>query len=418
LAFMFVISALLMHIGISLYAGALVFEEFFGINVYASILIISVVTGIYTVVGGLKAVVVTETIQTVILLLGAVIVTMLALFKLPEVGINSWGAFMAATKDNQMSMLHTSNEQGFAWYSFLLGYPILGLWYWCSDQTIVQRTLGAKSELDAQQGALFAGLLKTLPVVLMVLPGVLAYVLFKDIIGDQATNTLPVLINELVPTGLRGFISAALLAALMSTIAAALNSAGTLMAMDIAPTFHPKISDAGQVRVGRVTVVVVMVLAMLWSTQGGRFGSIFEALNKMPAQFIAPPIAAVLLWGVFWQRGTRQAGVWTLALGFGGGLIVFLFDLGLEPLGGKQWITEGLNIPFMLQAWWLFCILSVFYFVVSLMTPPPSPEQLEGITWDHPLQVLTRGKITGIGDPRILSAMLLALMLILYLFLA
>jgi SSS family solute:Na+ symporter len=146
LAFMFIMSALLIHIGISLYAGAAVFQQFFGINVYASIVIISVVTAVYTVVGGLRAVVVTETIQAVILLAGAVVVTLLALFSLPEVGIDSFSALKEATREHQLSMLHTSNEEGYAWYAFLLGYPILGLWYWCTDQTIVQRVLGARTE--------------------------------------------------------------------------------------------------------------------------------------------------------------------------------------------------------------------------------------------------------------------------------
>jgi len=287
LAIMFIMSALLIHIGISLYAGAAVFQQFFGINVYASIVIISVVTAVYTVVGGLRAVVVTETIQAVILLLGAVVVTLLALFSLPEVGIDSLSALKEATREHQLSMLHTSNEEGYAWYAFLLGYPILGLWYWCTDQTIVQRVLGARTEKDAQLGALFAGLLKILPLFLMVLPGVFAYVLYHELIGDQAAQTLPVLITQLVPTGIRGIIAAALLAALMSTIAAALNSTGALVAKDIAKHVRPDLSDEAQVRIGRISAVVVMLLAMLWSTQGGRFGSIFEAINKMPAQFIA-----------------------------------------------------------------------------------------------------------------------------------
>jgi SSS family solute:Na+ symporter len=414
LAFMFIMSALLIHIGISLYAGAAVFQQFFGINVYASILIISVVTAIYTVVGGLRAVVVTETIQAVILLAGAVVVTLLALFSLPEVGIDSFSALKEATREHQLSMLHASNEEGYAWYAFLLGYPILGLWYWCTDQTIVQRVLGARTENDAQLGALFAGLLKILPLFLMVLPGVFGYVLYQELIGDQANQTLPVLITQLVPTGIRGIIAAALLAALMSTIAAALNSTGTLVAKDIAKHVRPDLSDAVQVRVGRISAVVVMLLAMLWSTQGGRFGSIFEAINKMPAQFIAPPIATVLLWGVFWRRGTRQAGIFTLALGFGGGLILFVLDLGLGIFGGKQWVTEGLQIPFMMQAWWLFCILSVCYFIVSLLTRAPSPEQVEGITLEHPRQVLFHGKLTGVGDPRFVAGMLLVAMAVLY----
>jgi SSS family solute:Na+ symporter len=414
LAFMFIMSALLIHIGISLYAGAAVFQQFFGINVYASIVIISVVTAVYTVVGGLRAVVVTETIQAVILLAGAVVVTLLALFSLPEVGIDSFSALKEATREHQLSMLHTSNEEGYAWYAFLLGYPILGLWYWCTDQTIVQRVLGARTEKDAQLGALFAGLLKILPLFLMVLPGVFGYVLYHQLIGDQANQTLPVLITQLVPTGIRGIIAAALLAALMSTIAAALNSTGTLVAKDIAPHIRSNLSDETQVRIGRISAVVVMLLAMLWSTQGGRFGSIFEAINKMPAQFIAPPIATVLLWGVFWRRGTRQAGIFTLALGFGGGLILFVLDLGLGVFGGKQWVTEGLQIPFMMQAWWLFCILSVFYFVVSMLTPAPSLEQVKDITWENPRQVLFHGKLTGLGDPRVVAGMLLVAMAILY----
>jgi SSS family solute:Na+ symporter len=414
LAIMFIMSALLIHIGISLYAGAAVFQQFFGINVYASIVIISVVTAVYTVVGGLRAVVVTETIQAVILLLGAVVVTLLALFSLPEVGIDSLSALKEATREHQLSMLHTSNEEGYAWYAFLLGYPILGLWYWCTDQTIVQRVLGARTEKDAQLGALFAGLLKILPLFLMVLPGVFAYVLYHELIGDQAAQTLPVLITQLVPTGIRGVIAAALLAALMSTIAAALNSTGTLVAKDIAKHVRPDLSDEAQVRIGRISAVVVMLLAMLWSTQGGRFGSIFEAINKMPAQFIAPPIATVLLWGVFWRRGTRQAGVFTLALGFGGGLILFVLDLGLGVFGGKQWVTEGLQIPFMMQAWWLFCILSVFYVFVSLLTQAPSLEQVKDITWERPGQVLFHGKLTGVGDPRVVAGMLLVAMAVLY----
>jgi SSS family solute:Na+ symporter len=414
LAIMFIMSALLIHIGISLYAGAAVFQQFFGINVYASIVIISVVTAVYTVVGGLRAVVVTETIQAVILLLGAVVVTLLALFSLPEVGIDSLSALKEATREHQLSMLHTSNEEGYAWYAFLLGYPILGLWYWCTDQTIVQRVLGARTEKDAQLGALFAGLLKILPLFLMVLPGVFAYVLYHELIGDQAAQTLPVLITQLVPTGIRGVIAAALLAALMSTIAAALNSTGALVAKDIAKHVRPDLSDEAQVRIGRISAVVVMLLAMLWSTQGGRFGSIFEAINKMPAQFIAPPIATVLLWGVFWRRGTRQAGVFTLALGFGGGLILFVLDLGLGVFGGKQWVTEGLQIPFMMQAWWLFCILSVFYVFVSLLTQAPSLEQVKDITWERPGQVLFHGKLTGVGDPRVVAGMLLVAMAVLY----
>ena len=246
-AFMSLAAALFIHIGMSLYAGAAVFQQFFGIDVLVSILIISLITLLYTALGGLRAVVVTETIQSGILVLGAITVTVCALWALPEHGIHTFAEFKSALRPGQLNMIHTDNSAGLAWYAVLLGYPVLGIWYWCTDQTIVQRVLGAKSERDAQLGPLLAGYLKILPVFFMVFPGVVGYVLFKDVIGSDSNQTLPVLINELVPTGLRGLISAGILAALMSTIAAALNSSGTLIAADTVKRFRPEISDRKQV---------------------------------------------------------------------------------------------------------------------------------------------------------------------------
>jgi SSS family solute:Na+ symporter len=411
MAVMAIAAALLIHIGISLYAGAAVFEEFFGLNVLASIMMISIVTAIYTVVGGLTAVVVTETIQTVILLGGAILITVLAILALPEAGVNSFAEFRAAAKPDQLSMLHTSNENGFAWYAFLFGYPVLGIWYWCTDQTIVQRALGAKDQFNAQSGALFAGLLKILPLFVMVLPGVCGYILFRDQIGDRASQTLPVLINALVPVGLKGLVAAALLAALMSSIAAALNSAGTLMAVDIVQHFRPGTTDRQQVVIGRMTAIIVMLLAMAWSTQGDKFGSIFEAINKMPAQFLAPPITVVFLWGVFWRRGTKQAAIVTLLGGFLLGFVVFLVDL--PAFGDTQWISDpqrGLGISFMMQAVWGFVIWSTVFVIVSLLTPPPPAEKLAGTTWERPLEVILSGPLIGWNDPRVLAGALLVLM--------
>ncbi len=414
-AVMGIVSALLIHIGISLYAGAAVFQEFLGLDVLASILLISVVTSIYTVVGGLTAVVVTETIQTVILLGGAILTMLLVIFALGDAGIYSMADLQAHVRPNQLSMIHTTNEEGYAWYAFLLGYPILGVWYWCTDQTIVQRVLGAKDVDNAQRGALFAGLLKILPMFLMVFPGVCGYVLFKDQIGEQANKTLPVMINALVPIGLKGLIAAAMLAALMSSIAAALNSAGTLMAVDIVKHFRPSTTDRQQVTIGRVTSVIVMLLAMAWSTQGDKFGSIFEAINKMPAQFLAPPITVVFLWGIFWHRGTKQAAISTLLLGFVLGFVVFLVDL--PAFGTIQWISDpqqGLGVSFMMQAVLSFVIWSVFFVGVSLATPAPPAEKLLETTWASPGEVLFGRSITGLADARVISAMLLGVTAVLY----
>jgi len=347
LAFMAIVAALFIHIGISLYAGAAVFQRFFGVSVVTSIVIISIIVAIYTVLGGLRAVVVTESINTVILITGALSILIFALMALPAHGIHSIAQFRAATKPDQLSMLHQHDSAGLTWYAVLLGYPVLGVWYWCSDQTIVQRVLGAKTERDAQLGPLFAGFLKILPVFLLVLPGVIAYVLFRDQIGTQSNQTLPVLIEQLIPTGLRGLIAAAVLAALMSAMAAALNSSGTLVAVDIVRRLRPAISDRAQVNIGRVSSIVVMLLAMAWSTQGGRFSSIFEAINAI-ASDLAPPITVVFIWGVFWRRGTKEAALTTLVGGFGLGALAFILDLPV--FGTEKIITHGWGIPFLMQA--------------------------------------------------------------------
>ncbi len=410
-AFMALAAALFIHIGMSLYAGAAVFQQFFGIDVLVSILIISLITLLYTALGGLRAVVITETIQSGILVLGAITVTVCALWALPEHGIHTFAEFKSALRPGQLNMIHTDNSAGLAWYSILLGFPVMGIWYWCTDQTIVQRVLGAKSERDAQLGPLFAGYLKILPVFFMVFPGVVGYVLFKDVIGSDSNQTLPVLINELVPTGLRGLISAGILAALMSTIAAALNSSGTLVATDIVKRFRPEISDSKQVQVGRISSVVIMLLAMLWSTQGGRYSSIFEAINAIAAH-LAPPITTVFLWGVLWRRGTKQASIITLSIGFFLGVVSFLLDLPV--IGSEKLITENWGIPFMMQAWWLFCICSVIYVLVSLATPPPSPEAVEGLTWEHPFAVIRQGKGSEITDPRRIAGVLFVVVTVLY----
>ena len=323
--------------------------------------------------------------------------------------------FKAALKPGQLNLLHTDNSVGLAWYSVLLGYPILGIWYWCTDQTIVQRVLAAKSEHDAQIGPLFAGFIKVLPVFILVLPGTIGYVLFQDRIGEDANQVLPVLITELIPTGLKGLISAGLLAALMSTIAAALNSCATLVAVDIVTRLRPGTSDEMQVRIGRWSAVGIMLAAMAWSTQGGRFTSIFEAVQVIAAD-LAPPITTVFLWGVFWRRGTAQASLATLIFGLTLGVIAFTVDMPL--IGDEKLITDVWGVPFMLQAWWGFVMCSVVFVVVSWLTPPPPPEKVEGLTWDNPLAVLTHKVDSDRIDPRIVAGCLMATLILVYVALA
>jgi SSS family solute:Na+ symporter len=421
LAFMAVVGALFIHIGVTLYAGAVMLQSFIDIPIVWSILIVSLLTMIYTVLGGLKAVVITESIQTVLLLLGAAAVTIAGIVALNNSGIHTLAELRAAAQPGQLSMIR--HEGDYAWYALLLGYPVLGIWYWCSDQTIVQRVLGARTERDAQLGPIFAGFIKILPVLIMVFPGVIGYVLFQDKIADNADSTLIVMIQNLLPIGLQGLVVAGLLAALMSTVAGALNSTATLVSIDIVQRLRPNTPDRALVRIGQWTVIAVLACAILWSTQGENFGGIFKGINQM-ISVLAPPISAVFIWGIFWRRGTAAASITTLTAGFLLGAVAFCVDFpavsslifGLNADGTPhQFITQRLGIPFMLQAWWLFVICSMLFIVVSLLTPPPDPERIEHYCWKSPRAVLTEAPLSGVTDPRIMAIMLVVVMVACYL---
>lgn len=410
LAFMGILAAIFMHIGLSLYSGAVVFRQFFGIDVFLSIVLISVVTGIYTILGGLKAVVVTETIQTFILIFGAVAVTVFAILALPDHGISSYAELVASVKDRQLSMIHTDDDMGLAWYSVVLGYPVLGIWYWCTDQTIVQRVLGARTQYDAKVGPIFAGFLKILPVLFIVFPGVLAYVLFSDIIGEDANQALPVLITQLIPTGMMGLISAGLLAALMSSIAAALHSISTLVSYDIVQKIKSDLNEKTLIRVGQISAVVVMLMAMIWSTQGQRFTSIFQAVATIGA-CLAPSVTTVFLWGVIWKRSTEQAAFITLIFGFLLGAFLFMAELPL--FGDERLFSDIYNIGTLMQAWWSFVLCSIVFVVSSLLTPAPDEalisQYIVGGSKEEPVE-----KRRLIYRPAFLSFLLVAAMVVLY----
>ncbi|MHC1767048.1 MAG: sodium/solute symporter [Verrucomicrobiia bacterium] len=439
LAFIGLAGALLIHIGISLFAAAKVFESFLGIPMVTTIIVLSLFTVTYTALGGLKAVVMTENIQVCLLLGGATLVTVLGLRALPGVGVHDVATFKEAVAPGQLNMLQPIiNAQGhlnqFSWLGVLLGYPILGIWYWCADQTHVQRVLGAKNLKAGQNGALFAGFLKITPVFLMVFPGVIGYVLWQkgafQLLNVAGTNTpdyntmLPALINHLVPVGLKGLLAACMAAALMSCMAAALNSCATLISLDIVKRLRPATPDTRVVMIGRITTGVIMVLAMLWSTQGDQFGTIFEAINKIPMTF-APAVTTVFVLGVMWKRGTKQAAMATLYLGSVIGVIYFLLDLpgvGKMILAGKAHEgfgglvtdpTQGLGIPFMLVGPFIAAVCVIIFIITSLLTPAMDPKDVAKVCWDHPLAFL-KGRLAGASDPRIVTLILLAVVGVLY----
>jgi len=410
LAVISLFSALFLHIGVSLYAGALVFENFFGIEKYTAIVIIAGATLIYSIIGGLKAVVRTEALQSGILIIGAGIMTILAMMALPDHGVNSFADLKAVLKPHQLSMLHSHASSPLPWWAFWLGIPVLGLNYWCADQTIVQKVLGAKTLKDAQNGPIFAGFIKILPVFIMIFPGIFAYIILKDKI-EIADHALPVLILNILPVGLKGLMSAALLAALMSTIASALNSSGTLVSMDIVKQSRPNLSDKKLLVIGRITILLVIIIAIAWSPLIAKFPSIFEAINDLLA-VLSPPISVVFIFGIMSKKGTPKAGHYTLVFGFLLAIIAFCIDF--QMITGQRIITDVWGIHFMLKAFYLFVICTVFYFSVSFFTPAASKETLEKMTMKKPLSFITEGKVTGASDPRIMAAILAVVMIVLY----
>lgn len=380
-----ILAALFMHIGVSLYAGAVVFEKMFGVDLLLSIVVIGVATGIYTVIGGFLSVVVTESLQTILLVAGSVALTVIAVYHLPEVGIHSYGELKNHVGAEQFQAVgFDSAARGFSFLDMLLGHLVLGIWYWCTDQTIVQRALGANSAEQGQLGAIFAGFLKILPVFIIVFPGILAFALFRDEIGDDSRSVLPLMIMNLMPTGLKGLMLASLLAAVMSSVAAALNSSSTLIVYDIFGKIKPGLSERSKILIGRITSVTVLVLAIAWSPFLRNLGTIFELINQLFSIF-APSIVAVFLWGVISRRGTSNAAFATLVGGSVFAVAVFIVEKYVTVNGIVNFISspEGLGIHWLRQTYLFFVVSTLIYFVVSMLDRSPTVNSMP-FRWPFP----------------------------------
>ena len=370
-----VIAYVVTKISVSLYAGALVLKAVLGWDFYTSATVMVIATGIYTIFGGLAAVIYTELLQAVVLLLGA--------FALTAIGLHEAGGLdgvRAAVPPDFFHMIKPASDPAFPWTGIFFGAPILGIWYWCTDQMIVQRVLGAKSEAHARGGALLCGLLKILPVFVLVLPGLLARALYPDIGGDAA---YPTLVIRLLPSGLMGFMVAALMAALMSSLAATFNSASTLVTFDIYKVLHPGASERRLVSVGRVVTLVMVVLSMIWVPFIKYLSSeVYIYLQSVQA-YISPPIAAVFLVGVFWTRANRYGATTALFVGAVLGAMRFIFELnrGSALVSGTPWLSALVAMNFLHFAIVLFVVSVALLIGVSLATQPESMAKLRGLTF-------------------------------------
>lgn len=446
LAVVSLFSAIVIHIGIALYTAAWVLRGILGMEPGATIggidalmvfiVILGVLTGIYTMIGGLLAVVWTESIQTILLLAGAVVITIAGYAR-----IGGWEALaqtlvahphplagtaadIPAATSNFLNMARDASDlSGLPWYSVILGYPVLGIWYWCADQTIVQRVLAARDEKQARLGPLFCAFIKILPVFFFVLPGTICVALVQNnaFHGEGpkvAADTYTFMITHLLPVGLKGLVTAAMLAAAMQTCSAALNSTATLFAYDIFKRWRPQTADHQLVVIGKVTTVVATVLAIAWSPLLSHYSTIYDGLVRL-VSYVSPPITAVFVIGVFWRKASSRGALFTMIAGGILGALLFVLDFFGAALSALHPVFTTIRQytvkDFMLTAFNLCVLCGVMFVIASKATPEPLKEEAKPLVWENwrePLAAPAHGR--GLGDYRLLSAAVLLTFVVLY----
>ncbi len=368
----FLVMIVLTKTAVATYAGSIVIQEFTGWNLTAILWGIGIFTAAYTMAGGLAAVIYTDFIQAIILIAGSTVLTWAALDH-----VGWWPGLVtklsAAGRMDLLSMVRPPDDPGGRPFTgFLLGNFLTGgMFYWCMDQVNVQRVLGARSVNHARGGAIFAGFLKIIPVFIMVLPGVIAFALYPEI-GDAHNTTYSVLLRELMPPGLRGFVIAALLAALMSSLSSTFNSASTLVARDFLLRFRPQTTIKTQVAVGEVGLVAVMVAGILCSPLVGTKQTIWDYLQEVTG-YLSVPFAVAGLLGVFTRRVNRQGAMTGVLVGIAAGLFFFL-----EANQGWGLLASPYLKSFLHRAFISGVLSAATMALVSLATPPPPREVAEG----------------------------------------
>ena len=384
-----------------LYAGAIVLQTFFpNLILWQTCLVLALIAGIYTAFGGLKAVVYTDAIQAIILIVGCSILSYL-LFQRMDF---SWSAVVNSAPEGHFSIVRPLNDDSLPWPGLLLGVPILGFWYWVTNQYIVQRVLGGRNIQHARLGVIFAGFLKVIPLFIMVIPGAMAISLFPGL--DNPDSVFPTTVLEVLPTGLVGLVLAGLISAIMSSVDSTLNSASTLIVIDFVKPQYEELTEERTAFWGRVSTLILMVVAAAWAPMIANFDGIWAYLQQM-FSIVVPPIAAIFLLGVFYERGNANGAFYTLVIGTLIG--VGLFILGQMGLWG---IHYTINVGIMLG------VSSLIFVLFSSFSSPPHPEKVQAYTYRKSLLTEGMGEHTPwYKDYRVYMTLLLLLIgYILFLF--
>lgn len=366
----------LTKISVALFAAGILAREVFGWDYMTTAVLLVVATGIYTITGGLSAVIYTDLVQAFIMIGGSALLTW--------IGLSEAGGFAGlreALPDDFFHIVKEFNHPEYPWLGTTLGTLILGVWYWCTDQVIVQKTLSARSLPHAQAGTVFASALKITPVFILVLPGLIARALWPaEATGDTA---FPLLVQRLLPPGLSGLMIAALLAALMSSLSSVLNSCSTLVTMDIYKKVRPGASEKRLVFVGRLVTGLVVVISILWIPMIRYLsGEVYQYMQSVQA-YIGAPITATFVLGILWKGGTSRAALTTLVMGglAGGGR--FLLDILSKAYGMDLGPLNGLvQIPFLNYSCGVFAGCLLLFWGVSKLGDRPLASHVAELTID------------------------------------
>ena len=401
------ISYVLTKVAVTVYAGGLVFQQVFGIEelwgidfFWIAAIGLVLITALYTIFGGMKSVLYTSVLQTPILLLGSLIILVLGMKAL-----GSWDQMLQLcdVKPNydgatgtMIHLMRSNSDPQYPWLGALIGSAVIGFWYWCTDQYIVQRVLSGKDEKEARRGTIFGAYLKLLPVFLFLIPGMIAFALHQKYIGDggflpmladgtpNADAAFPTLVAKILPAGVKGLVVCGILAALMSSLASLFNSSAMLFTIDFWKRLKPQTSEKSLVRIGQTATVVIVILGILWIPIMRSVGNVLYNYLQDVQSVLAPGIAAAFLLGITWKRASAKGGMWGLLSGI---------IIGLTRLGAKVYYSNATDAA---DSWfkavfydfnWLFfcgvmlivCCLVVIF--VSLMTEAPDEKKIQGLVF-------------------------------------
>ena len=408
LSFISLISYVLTKVAVTVYAGGLVFQQVFGIETlwgidffWIAAIGLVIITAIYTILGGMKSVLYTSILQTPILLLGSLIILVLG-FK--ELG--GWDEMMricGATVvndygDTMTDLIRNNRDAQYPWLGALIGSSIIGFWYWCTDQYIVQRVLSGKNQREARRGTIFGAYLKLLPVFLFLIPGMIAFALhqkslaaggegFLPLLASGAVNAdaaFPTLVAKLLPAGVKGLVVCGILAALMSSLASLFNSSAMLFTIDFYKRFRPNTPEKRLVTIGQIATVVIVILGILWIPIMRSVGDVLYTYLQDVQSVLAPGIADAFLLGICWKRTTAQGGMWGLIAGM---------VIGMTRLSAKVYYSNNpdaadnlfkylfYDVNWLFFCGWMLVICLALIIVISLCTKAPSPEKIQGLVF-------------------------------------